>query len=319
MINAKDYKLAKTPEDFLKFFTNGDSFESIIIEGFSEKELVQYLLEENSKEAKLIYAYCLEKGKGVEKDPKKALDIYLELSEDGDPLACAYVSLAYLFGDNVKKDLKKAFKYCKTAADGGLIESMYQLGIMYRNGDGVKKNPEESFRYFEKAADNGQVESLYNIALYYLGGEVVEQDISKGISYLKIAANNDFADAAYNLGVIYENGDLEGVIPDLFEAFQWYLKAAKLGDIISSCIIGDYYKYGMGCKANQEEAFKYYLIAAEDGFPEAMEKVATCYRNGEGCAMDLEKAENWEKSFAESYKEDTTCAEYEKEDEEVTD
>ena len=66
-----------------------------------------------------------------------------------------------------------------------------------------------------------------------------------------------------NLGVCYERGT--GVKVDLEMAFQWYMKAAELGDVYGCFNVGECYYHGKGVEQDVRLAFEWYMKAADKG------------------------------------------------------
>ncbi len=80
------------------------------------------------------------------------------------------------------------------------------------NSDSLKLTPEE----------------LTEMAIQYEHGEGLEQSIDKAVEYYCLAARKEHASAQYRLGWIYANG--RGGIKNDELAWEWFSKAAKLGD-----------------------------------------------------------------------------------------
>ena len=79
------------------------------------------------------YAYCLYRGKGVERDAESARSFFSfarELvGEANYNLACMYI-----FGTGVKKNYKKAYDYMHAAAEKGVVEAQLYLGVAHVMG-----------------------------------------------------------------------------------------------------------------------------------------------------------------------------------------
>ena len=145
------------------------------------------------------------------------------------------------------------------------------------------------------------------------------------------------AQALLAYGRKYAQGD--GVKKDLKEAFKWYEKAAKLGDLDAKKTLADCLDRGIGIArdsikarelfiscgehgdvesmkrvgmiydrvrpTNRERAFEWYMKAANTGDTEAEFIIGNRYRKGTGCKKDYAKAAEWftraaEKDHAEA-------------------
>ncbi len=58
-------------------------------------------------------------------------------------------------GKGVEQDPKEALQRFRKAADQGDAQAQYKLGLMYYNGEGIEKDPKEAVEWFRKAANQG--------------------------------------------------------------------------------------------------------------------------------------------------------------------
>jgi len=86
-----------------------------------------------SNAAGLRYAQMLFAGDGIPKDEAKAISIWRELAEVGEPLAYHNLGVAYETGAGVEQDHRKAEEFYRMAADTGYLFSIFNLGTMYSN------------------------------------------------------------------------------------------------------------------------------------------------------------------------------------------
>ena len=88
-----------------------------------------------------------------------------------------YLGYMYLEGLGVEKDDKKAFELFNTAYDGKLDELYYRLGKMYFNGDSrldlykktIRQDGEKSREYYDKSCDDGYPYACNDIAKILYG------------------------------------------------------------------------------------------------------------------------------------------------------
>ena len=115
-----------------------------------------------------------------------------------------------------------------------------------------------------------------------------EQDLLK-------EANLGNSEAQYKMGKCLDDKK------EYTQAFEWYSKAAAQGFAPAECIIGYYYKNGMGVE-NTAKAFEWWSKAAAQGFAKAEYNVGTCYENGTGVEKNITKAfEWWSKAAAQGF------------------
>lgn len=96
-----------------------------------------------------------EKGKGAEKDSKKAFNWYIKAANQGNKKAAYKVGLAYLKGRGVKRDYKKAYRWLKQSADKNYVRAQYYLGEIYENGRGVLKDYDQALKWYKQALKGG--------------------------------------------------------------------------------------------------------------------------------------------------------------------
>ena len=118
----------------------------------------------------------------------------LELAEQGDPAACAYMGNELYFGWNIPQDLDKAFRYLTTAAEYGHSTSQFLLAFMYGSGRGTEKNDELAFKWFLKAAEQGVPEAMYNVGCTLLHKDS-EEDRALGKEWIIRSANAGYGTA----------------------------------------------------------------------------------------------------------------------------
>ena len=171
----------------------------------------------------LIYDF----GKGVDKDPSKAIELYLKAADQGNATALTNLGFIYTKGEGVDKDSLKAVEFFQKAADQGNASAQNALGFMYATGEGTNKDLSKAIELYRKAADQGNAAALTNLGFIYAKGEEVDKDSLKAIEFFQKAADQGDASAQNALGFMYETG--EGINKDLFKAVKFYQKAADQG------------------------------------------------------------------------------------------
>lgn len=105
-------------------------------------------------------------GTGVDKAPKKALDLCLQAVEKGAIPAEVKVGRYLIEGDESIRDPEAAYTWFLRAADKS-VEAQYYLGMMYRDGIGQSKGLEKALTWFELAASQGYVPAYFPTAELY--------------------------------------------------------------------------------------------------------------------------------------------------------
>ena len=103
---------------------------------------------------------------------------------------------------------------------------------------------------------------------------------------------SDIAKAHMMMSLYYRCG-LAGIEKDSVKSFEWYEKAAHMGDSQGMFELGLAYHYGEVVEANERKAFEWWLASANDGFYDAYRNVAIGYYFGNGVKRDYTKAAQW--------------------------
>ena len=94
-------------------------------------------------------------GTTVHSEPEYSYEIAVSKE---DKFACYYLAIMYDEGKGVQKDQKKAFDLYMKAANLGHSTSQYNVGVSYLKGEGVQPDKREAKEWFEKACNNGNQE-----------------------------------------------------------------------------------------------------------------------------------------------------------------
>ncbi len=98
-------------------------------------------------------------------------------------------------------------------------------------------------------------------------------DYATAMELLMPLAKGDDARAQNVVALMYKYG--EGVDPNAETAFNWYLRAAKLGYPPAQYQVGVMLTAGMGTPMNPDEAEKWLIKAAGNGYQKANDKLAS--------------------------------------------
>lgn len=279
---------------------------------------------------------CYEQGKGVEKNPGRALDLYMKAADKG--LVLAQLNAGLTLRDEFKND-KQAAHYFMLGARQGHIVCQREYGIMRLHGRGVKQDFDIGQLFLARAAQAGDVKAQLSLADAYGGAiEGIERDVTKMIDYLWQAASRDEPEALAKVGFCYEEGigltkDValaakwyrraaelgfpqamlnlaslynrgSGVPPDANQAFSWYQRAAQTATKdgqklpLADYNLGVAYTLGRGARSDAAKAFKHFKLAAETGLARAQYNLAIFYHDGQGVDADPSLAYYWFKQAA---------------------
>ena len=85
-------------------------------------------------------------------------------AEKKDPVAIYHLGIKYDLGSlGLQKDTRKAVELWTEAAELGSIEALFNLGDAYIEGEGVQEDKAKGVRLLEKAAMQGSIRSRHNL------------------------------------------------------------------------------------------------------------------------------------------------------------
>ncbi|KAI8075617.1 hypothetical protein BDF21DRAFT_423276 [Thamnidium elegans] len=183
-------------------------------------------------------------------------------------------------GNGVEADRLGAFDWLHAAAKKNHMEALYYVAVYYYHGSGgIARNMELAREYFKKSAELGKIESIVSYAQMChekvkenaLPASEIERFLQESIKWYKKAASQGHTTGLRELGHIY------GYKKDYKLSAEYYDKAAKLNDALSTVLIGGYYEKGHGVKMNKETAMAYYRKAIELKQPTALFAIAELY------------------------------------------
>ncbi|EFC37816.1 predicted protein [Naegleria gruberi] len=122
------------------------------------------------------------------------------------------------------------------------------------------------------------------------------------IDHIKQEAMNENPRALFNLGEFLVLG-LGGRINHK-EAFDCYLKSAKLGYNKGKHLVGYCYKEGLGVDIDYKKSMEWFVDAANSGIPLSAFEVASLYIAGQGCELNVMEALQWALKAASSVERD---------------
>ena len=168
-------------------------------------------------------------GVGVQKNKKKALELWKQSANQGDVEAMCRIGAEYHTGENLPSNQREAFKWFRKSAEGGQVDAMGYLGVYYLNGWGIdSQDRKEAVKWLRKASELGNTQAEYNLGICYHHGMGVGKDADEAFKCFKNAAEHGVANAQTMLGYYYQTGTV--VDKDVKEAMNWYKKASLQGD-----------------------------------------------------------------------------------------
>ena len=245
-------------------------------------------------------------GWGVEKDIKRAIELYEKAASSGIVGSMRSLGRLYRFNATGSEDIAKADEWARKyierltqkggGAARGVADSCVDVGNYYRHGYGVKATPNEAYEWFVKAADKNSWAAMLKLASMCRDGEGCTRDLAAAEEWAKRAvaeltplAENGLAEAQRGLADCYANGWGVEKSPDL--AAKWYGEAYDGRDWLATGRLARLYASGEGVAQDLGKAVELLAKSAEKEDAEARCRLGECYERGEwGLDADVAKA-----------------------------
>ncbi|WP_085359963.1 tetratricopeptide repeat protein [Neisseria dumasiana] len=238
--------------------------------------------------AKSNLGWLYYKGWGTQKDVQKAFYWTQQAAKQGNIPSYNNLGFYYSHGIGVPVDWKKGAEYYQLAADNGYADAYQNLAIIYSQGKGVLQNQDRALELAKKAVDNGNQLAIYNVGTIYASMGKYDD----AILWLRKAADLNISVAQAELaGLLVKIGKNE---KDREEAKQWLFKSLEQDDAYAYSVAGVMYSEKNDTFPYDEaKAFDYYLKAAEMGEETAQTLIGLWYLNGKHVMKDEKKALEW--------------------------
>lgn len=128
-------------------------------------------------------------GKGVRRDPGRAIALTMDAAAQGHALAAYNLGISHLNGDGVMRDEREAARLLAVAAEQNVPEAKYNLALMYFRGQGGQVRLYEALQLMRSAAEAGSLQAQAAVGRLYLTGlDTMGQDLNEATTWLSIAA-----------------------------------------------------------------------------------------------------------------------------------
>ena len=264
---------------------------------------------EASSHAQLALAQIYDNGTGVEKDLKKAFELYTLASNQGCAHSQYCMGDMYQGGEGVEVDLEKAVEFYGLSATKGNPQGQIRLACCYESGIGVEEDIDKAFELAMLSAKQGNAEAQNFVGECYRKGNAVDLNWKKAVKWYRLSAKQEFPNAQTALGLCYEKG--RGVEENIDKAIELYKLSAAQGYPNAHYYLARCYIFCKGKqKQEQKKIVEHLTIAAEKGHSNAQFVLGQCYYLGnieEGKGMDLQTAMKW---YTKSAKQGNCKSEY---------
>lgn len=227
-------------------------------------------------------------GQVTSKSAHIAVALFQKAANAGNAEAMHYLGRCYEKGDGITKDTKIAVELFERSAELKYLLSIQTLAEAYEFGTlGLSKDKKRQMEFLQQAVDLNDSSAMNRLALIYSAG--VQKDLGRAISLYQKASNLGDNLASVELGRCYRNGT--GVDKDLKRAVKLFQVANKgKFEQICSFELGYCYIEDLNLAPSMEEGLKVIRQMAEEGNPSAMFVLGLCYRTGQGVTQDIKRA-----------------------------
>lgn len=244
---------------------------------------------------------------------EEAKNYYEAGTEKGSGLSMVGLGLLYKDGKGVIADIDKANMYASEAVKNGYVEGYYLEGMLLQEGLSDKRDTADAqtaLSCYNKALESEdvwiRVKTYIGMGDAYADGFAgVDRDYDAALGCYENAIQlGKFAEGLGNLyiGALYSLQEETVKADDCNRiVFEYYERAANLGNIEAMNRVGYYYSYGIGCEPDGEKALDYYKKAAENGNYVSLYNVGTVYETGkEPLQQNLDKAYEYYKRSSDA-------------------
>ncbi len=228
--------------------------------------------------ARFVLADAYREGKGLPRDPARAISLYREIYNDepGDTKVLLALGDAYVQSDGVARDRKLATQFYALAAQNGDPDGQLQLGMAYLYGGGVERDGAKSEQLLTQAGDANIMMARIELGNAKASGMGTAVDPEGAFASFLRAAEAGSPEAMIEVSRALRKGFGTQVDPVL--AQTWLERAARIG---SQDALYELYRINaVAHDTKPQEAERWLMQAAQSGHPAAMYHLALRYKPG---------------------------------------
>lgn len=203
----------------------------------------------------------------------------------------------------IKADFQEAFKYFVKASQKGDADGMFYHGNFLENGfGGVEIDLKEAAKLYKKSYEKG---SFIGYAFYgytFIDKKFGNLNEVEGLRLIKYSCDKNCPHGINTFAYLIDMG-IAGIEKDESRSFDYYKKAAELGNYVAMNNVGTFYKDGNIVEQDLDLAIKYFQFAYNGGSLIAANNLANIYSEEKYNRIDKKKAAKlFKKSFEFGFK-----------------
>lgn len=161
-------------------------------------------------DAQIALGQWLLDGHGTERDPARALSLFLKAAQQGHVMGMNMAGRCFDNGWGTEADHFIAANWFRQAAHAGLDAGKYNYANLLAAGKGVPQNHAEAIQWYRQAADQGHAKSMTKLGHYYEDGRVVPKDMDAAFfCFEEGARGGDFRGMFNYAGMLAARGQME--------------------------------------------------------------------------------------------------------------
>lgn len=246
--------------------------------------------QQGHKSAPYHLARLYQKGRGVDRDLARAVDLY-ETAEarghSGAPLALGDV---YAREDEVR-DYALAVQWYRRATEKGSARASYELGRLHEAGSGVDQSNTAAAEQYALAAAGGYAKAGFQLANLYASGALPPNGAEQAAVWYEKAAKAGYPRAGFALAELLLARSQR--TDDVEEAMAWYQAAADGGYPRAYFAMAEIHRQGALLDQDRARARALYGLAAEQGYARAAFRIGQMLEAGEISGGPTEGAALW--------------------------
>ena len=233
----------------------------------------------------------------------------ISMANEGNVDAMNELGVRYINGEGVEKDEKKAFELFNSASEKNCIKAKFNLAMCYYNGNGIEQNDAVSFNILKELAEKyNHARSYYYLGEFYFFGGPVEIDYEKSFFYYSEALkiNPEYLKAKLCIAYAYYSGKgIEKNYEIAFNMFKELVEEYKFPD--AYFYLGEFYYLGRVIQQSYEKAFSYFnkSVEYEKNIYASKYYLGEMYMLGKGVNTDCQKAKMYFEEILDEKYDDT--------------
>lgn len=191
----------------------------------------------------------------------EAVKMSTDVQQKGFILAKFFKAKCWQTGNGTARNESLAFDYFKENANDNFPACQFELALCYYC---FTEDYQEAINWFEKAANNGILAGKHYIGKIHFN---YYREYENAFRIFLVAANEGFVDSMLTVGGCYYEG--KGTTKDMKKGFEYYERAALLGNEIAQYILGKAYLKGEGIQQDKNLAIEWFKKSSEQNYYDA--------------------------------------------------